>query len=625
MAFNPLRLSILLIFLATTYICQARSARFRSMWRENPSSTMVIGWDQVSGANPTLYLDVVDHGTNASAYRLSRRPTHIVQAKGMNNHFVRLTDLRPNTIYYFVIKDSEGSSNRMSFKTAPNNPDERLSIIAGGDSRNNREARRDANKLVSKLRPHCIMFGGDMTASDKDQQWRDWFDDWQLTMGSDGRLFPIIPARGNHEASNRTLVDLFDVKSPDIYYALTLGGNLLRIYTLNSLIAPAGNQRDWLERDLKASTPVIWKFAQYHHTIRPHTEKKPERDELVLHWATLFHKFGLKLVVESDAHVVKWTYPIRPSRSPGSQQGFIRDDEKGTVYVGEGCWGAPLRTANDNKVWTRDSDSFNQFKWIFVDRYQIEVRTIKTDGADRVGEVDHYNVFEPPYGLVLWRPKNGDVVRIKNKNIVDPPIFTGSPEGDILASKKPMEIVRAMANQQNQDVVIEWVTLNEFNVHQFELQRSTDGGNQFLTIRTLPGKGPGQNNYTCQDFGVAGGHPLNKVHYRLRCIRKNGEDTYHPLKLHFKSPATTESTGFPKLLPDGSGKVQFKYSLTQVANVDVILMNPRREEVSRISLLNQRSGDHFKTFDLTRIPPGQYVMIIKANGNLVKGYRVDTM
>lgn len=599
--------------------------RFRCMWREDPSTTMVIGWDQVSGSNPTLYLDVADHGTNVSAYSLSRRPTHTVQAKGMNNHYVRLSNLQPNTRYFFVIKDSEGTSNRMSFQTAPNNPDERLSIIAGGDSRNNREARRDANKLVSKLRPHCIMFGGDMTASDKDQQWLNWFDDWQLTIGSDGRLFPIIVTRGNHEASNRSLIDLFDVKSPDLYYALTLGGNLLRIYTLNTLIAPAGNQRAWLERDLKASTPIIWKFAQYHHTIRPHTENKPERDELVLHWATLFHKFGVKLVVESDAHVVKWTFPIRPSRAPGSQQGFIRDDENGTVYVGEGCWGAPLRAANDSKSWTRDSDSFNQFKWIFVDRYQIEVRTVKTDGADRVGEVDHFNIFEPPYGLVLWRPKNGDVVRIKNKNIIPPPTFNGSPEGDILANKKPMQIIDVEANQLGRDVHVKWSTLNEVNVFQFELQRSTDGGRQFTTIRTLQGKGPGQNAYECQDIGVANGYALSMVRYRLRCVLRNGEDSFHTPKLNFKNPASADTGSFPKLLPDGTGKVQFKYSLSQIANVDVILMNPRREEVSRISLPNQRSGDHFKTFDLTRIPPGQYVMIIKANGNLIKGYRVDTM
>ena len=63
--------------------------------------------------------------------------------------------------------------------------------------------------------------------------------------------------------------------------------------------------------------------------------------------------------MESDAHLVKSTWPIRPSTDADNEEGFIRDDKNGTVYVGEGCWGAPLRGADDNKSWTRDSDSFN--------------------------------------------------------------------------------------------------------------------------------------------------------------------------------------------------------------------------------------------------------------------------
>ncbi|MEM6770253.1 MAG: hypothetical protein AAF597_06715, partial [Bacteroidota bacterium] len=47
----------------------------------------------------------------------------------------------PETTYYFKIKDSEGSSKTYSFQTAPASPYGRLSIIAGGDSRNHRNAR----------------------------------------------------------------------------------------------------------------------------------------------------------------------------------------------------------------------------------------------------------------------------------------------------------------------------------------------------------------------------------------------------------------------------------------------------------------------------------------------------
>ena len=237
-----IKLFIILLFFC--FSAAAKTDKYRCMWRENPATTMVIGWNQLSGSSPVLYYDTADKGQNAQAYAHAQAPNRSISFQGMNNQFVRLTNLQPNTTYYFIIKDSEGLSTRMSFQTAPDSPYQKLSIIAGGDSRNHREARKNANKLVGKLSPHCVLFGGDMTASDSPKEWQAWLDDWQYTITKEGRLTPIVPARGNHEASNKTLVNLFDVKFEDIYYALTLGGNLLRIYTLNSMIASGGGTKE---------------------------------------------------------------------------------------------------------------------------------------------------------------------------------------------------------------------------------------------------------------------------------------------------------------------------------------------------------------------------------------------
>lgn len=407
--------SALLVF-SPLLSLNAHSDRFRAMWRDHPSTTMVIGWDQVIGANPVLYYDVHDHGRNPAAYKSSRRPDRVVVAKGMNNHFVRLSGLKPNTTYYFIVKDSEGVSGGYSFRTAPDQPTQRLSIVAGGDSRNHREARRSANTMVAKLRPHVVLFNGDMTVRDGTQEWKEWMDDWQLTITADGRLTPVITARGNHEVENKTLVDLFDLPHPGNFYSLNLGGNLLRIYSLNSMLPAGGDQKTWLENDLKThGASAAWRIAQYHHSIRPHTSAKEEKDDLYLHWASLFHQYGLHLAIESDSHVVKWTFPLRPDTGPGSDMGFIRDDATGTVFLGEGCWGAPLRENDDDKSWTRASGSFNQFNWIFIDQEKIEVRTVMTDGAEQIAEVSPSNIFEPPIGLSLWSPPGGDVIRIPRK------------------------------------------------------------------------------------------------------------------------------------------------------------------------------------------------------------------
>ena len=377
------------LFFFFVFICwgllPAKTERLRCTWRENPATSMVIGWDQVTGSDPVLYYDISDKGAATGSYSWSARPVRVVVAKGMNNQFVRLQHLQPNTVYYGIIKDSEGFSQKFSFKTAPGSADQRLSIVAGGDSRNYREARQDANRLVGKLRPHVVLFGGDMTAGDTDTEWIEWMDDWQLTIAADGRMTPVLPARGNHEATNQVLVDLFDVKNADAYYALSFGGDLLRVYTLNSMIPAGGAQRDWLERDLKANPGVQWRMAQYHLPMRPHHASKRENEDERKNWAPLFFQHRMNVAIECDAHVVKLTHPIRIDDGPGSEEGFIRDDDYGTVYAGEGCWGAPLRANDDDKSWTRASGSFNQFKWIFVGREGIEMRTIKTDGSDQIG------------------------------------------------------------------------------------------------------------------------------------------------------------------------------------------------------------------------------------------------
>ena len=614
-----LRATLLFVFFSWSQVTFGKVNKFRLTWREDPSTTMVIGWDQVSGSNPRLLYDTKDYGSNFKAYTQMAVPARVVKAKGMNNHFVRLTGLRPNTMYYFVVQDSEGVSRRFSFKTAPNKPDARLSIIAGGDSRNNRPARQDANKLVGKLRPNMVLFSGDMTNGDTGEEWKNWMNDWQLTIGGDGHFTPIVIARGNHEKENQTLIDLFDVKNPGVYYALSFGGNLLRVYSLNTMIPAEGNQRAWLERDLNAHQQSIWKVAQYHNTIRPHTARKQERNDLLQHWAPLFYKKGVNLVIESDAHVVKSTWPIRPSTEPGSAEGFIRDDDRGTVYVGEGCWGAPLRTANDNKPWTRDMASFNQFRWIFIDRNKIEVRTIKTDGADRVGAVDPNNVFKAPYGLVVWSPSQGEVITIHQ------PLPQTVEEPDQLYVKDPLEVGEFTVSQENNQIVIRWASTNEPEGVNYMVQRSLNKG-PYETIHTIPGKGKVNNKYDCLDIDQTANYEY--VAYRVMFNTPDGRlEAFEGIQVRKKTrPGPPSPPSFPKLQPDmATGTVKVAYDLPQAGDVKIAINTPALREVSSLTLPAQSPGRYLKSIDISKIPKGRYLLTISVSGKIIKRYRLPLL
>lgn len=414
-----MKIRYLLIFIFFSGIgLQASNDKYRLTLRGNPATSIVIGWNQISGSNPIVYYGTADFGTDYNRYPNTKSVDRTSNYKGMNNTFARLTDLQPNTAYYFVIRDSQGVSSRFWFKTAPDDRS-RLSFIAGGDSRNNRTPRRNANLLVSKLKPHAVLFGGDMTDRDTNSQWSTWFDDWQLTIAADGRMFPIVATRGNHEDSNSSIYNLFDTPSSSVYYAITFGNNLLRTYTLNTEISISGNQTSWLQNDLRSNQNVSWKMAQYHKPMRPHVRYKSEGNNQYRYWSELFYDYNVNLVVECDAHTVKTTWPVRPSTGSGNDEGFIRDNNRGTVYVGEGCWGAPLRRNDDNKNWTRNSASFNQFKWIFVSEDKIETRTVRVDNASTVNSVSNTNVFAIPSNLDIWNPSNGSVVTI-TKPSIDP-------------------------------------------------------------------------------------------------------------------------------------------------------------------------------------------------------------
>jgi len=409
-------------------------SKIRAVFNGSPSTNITIVFDtSFSGnfnteTNPVLY-----YGTGYSSVNglssSSTTPNSVNTNSEMRNNIVRLENLNPGSKYYFKIKDSKGETDVYSFETISDQPD-RLSLIAGGDSRSNRSVRVNANKLVAKLKPHAVVFDGDMTDTGSPLEWQWWFEDWQYTIDGAKRVVPIIPARGNHESNDNYLMDLFGSPT-NVYYENTFGGNLLKIYTLNSekAVNAFGAQTTWLVDDLDNSNDdIIYKFAQYHKPMRPHIKSKLEGVAQYAYWANIFYSYDFDVVLEGDAHTSKITYPVIPCTGGNNcDEGFKRDDVNGTVYVGEGCWGAPLRPNDDDKIWTRNSGMYNQFKLIFVGLDGIEIRTVLVDNETQVTEVNVNNPFTLPPNQNIWTTgdvtilKNGKDTSIPKATLVSPP------------------------------------------------------------------------------------------------------------------------------------------------------------------------------------------------------------
>ncbi len=395
------------------------AAAIRLIWRDDPATAMTIGWDQRSGNNPVVCYGTEDHGRDWESYPLRAAPDREVDYLEMHNCFARLRNLQPDTAYWFVIKDSTGVSGRYWFRTAPDRP-QPFTLISGGDIRSWPESgpAKNANRMAARLRPLGILFAGDFTTNgdepfhDNADEWRWWFEDWALTVSPDGRMYPIMPVMGNHEKTNAVLHYLFDTPRPENYYALSFGGNMLRVYALNSFLDMAPGQQEWLRQDLAAHRDVTFKAAMHHTPMVPHTSKKRRYTETYDAWAELFYAYGVNLVIEGHSHVHKITYPVRPAQGPEAYQGFVTDFARGMVFIGEGSWSSRPRVLDDRKPWTLTQGRFYQFKWLHFYPDHFEIRTVLTQNPKAVTPVLEKDVFAVPNGLELAEdPTYGTVVR----------------------------------------------------------------------------------------------------------------------------------------------------------------------------------------------------------------------
>jgi len=404
-------------FLITLFYLQqsyAIPSNLRLIGNGEMTKEMTLAFEADSMSNAKVYFDIVNHGTNLNGYANKQPVDESYLLMGMQSQIIRLKNLQPDTRYYFVVADNNGTTAVHYFETLPGNS-QPLSIIAGGCSIKNRSIRINANKMVAKLLPHAVLFTGDFTDVGTYTQWDNWFSDWTYSFSHDGRITPIIPARGNHEANNDFLTMFFGIPSSG-YYSTRLN-DLLSVYSLNSedYVTDYNAQTFWLEQRL-SNENTRYKIVQYHKAIRPHTSLKSEGDVQYSYWPGVFEKYNVNLVIEGDATTIKQTWPIVSCTGGlNCEMGFKRDDENGIVYVGEGGWGSPIKTPDDIKAWTRDANSANQFKWIFVEPDKIDVRTVIYDNVVIVDTLNYSNRFTLPQNLQLWNPPNGNVIEIPYK------------------------------------------------------------------------------------------------------------------------------------------------------------------------------------------------------------------
>lgn len=334
-------------------------------WTSDPATAATISWStskqtdntgvrvRVKDSNMDYLITTVTHG------RFTSDKTELYY------HHSNLAGLESDTAYEFQITQKGETSKTYYFVTA-SGIDRSFSLLHGGDSRSDHVARRKMNLTIADLVQTsfedkelsndiiALAHGGDYVASGADlDQWSKWMDDHELTIGRDGRMLPVIPARGNHDKSE-LFNQVFGFKEKDNnYYALNLNPTV-RFITLNTEISTAGNQATWLKRELKNSRPSHrWLLAQYHRPAYP-AVKTP--GTALQSWVPTFEKYNVDLVCEADGHNIKRTLPIR---------GNVMDPT-GVVYIGEGGLGVAQRTPKVDRWYLQPPGMSDSASHVFV-------------------------------------------------------------------------------------------------------------------------------------------------------------------------------------------------------------------------------------------------------------------
>lgn len=321
-------------------------AQWRVIWTEDPARAATISWTTADlPETSVLYYDTEARAGEVTKYR------HRVEATTGRytdkdwrlhyNHAV-LKDLKPSTTYWFVMFSDGALSSEFHFITAPEG-DAEFKLLYGGDSRSDRDGRQTMNRRMRALLeedPEIIglAHGGDYVSDGDDMDdWVEWLSDHELTVTKDGRMLPLIPARGNHEADGEQYDEIFNTPGTKggNFYATKVGDEFLLV-NLNTNISHGGNQADFLETVLKDNTKVRWQLANYHRPAFPAVKKPGGALE---HWVPLFEKYNLDVALESDGHTLKRTCAIRDGKP----------DETGVVYIGEGGLGVKQRTPNNDR------------------------------------------------------------------------------------------------------------------------------------------------------------------------------------------------------------------------------------------------------------------------------------
>lgn len=223
----------------------------------------------------------------------------------VTDHEVSLTNLEPNTKYYYQISYAFFDSHRYKFHTAPLGESE-FSFVVMGDTGSINLDQLAIAELLEKYSYDFLLHTGDVVYPDGKESAYDlrFFFPYQKILTK----IPFFMTIGNHDAKTNNgapYLNIFNLphnnpENSELYYSFEWGNALF--ISLDSILSPydeGSTQYNWLVQQLTESKHT-WKFVFFHVPL--FTSSKRHIDGMREAWAPVFEKYKVDIVFSGHDH-----------------------------------------------------------------------------------------------------------------------------------------------------------------------------------------------------------------------------------------------------------------------------------------------------------------------------------
>jgi hypothetical protein len=176
----------------------------------------------------------------------------------------------------------------------------------------------------------------------------------------------------------------------------------------------------------------------------------------------------------------------------------------------------------------------------------------------------------------------------------------------------PVELLAFTASVNNSNVQLLWSTATELNNMGFEIERSIDNPDNFVTVRFVEGKGSSTeiNYYSFNDNPELSG--VNQLYYRLKQVDFDGTFSYSDVvNVTYDVPAEfVLSQNYPNPF---NPSTRINYFVPKESFVSIKVYDFLGREVTALVSETKSTGSYEIVFDASNLPSGTYFYTLRTD------------